>query len=42
MYGPFLFCSVAFLCLFTLLLTLRVMLEQERAELDALYLAQED
>jgi heme exporter protein C len=42
MYGPFLFCSVAFLCLFTLLLTLRVTLEQERAELDALYLAQED
>ena len=42
MYSALLFCSVAFLLLFALLLTIRVMLEQERAELDRLYLAEED
>ena len=42
MYWPFLFCSVAFLCLFALLLTARVGLEEQRAELDRLYLAEEE
>ena len=42
MYGPFLYCSVAFLCLFTVLLMARVGLEAQRAELDRLYLAEED
>jgi heme exporter protein C len=42
MYVPFLFCTVAFVCLFLLLLTVRVGLEERRAELDAMYLAEED
>jgi heme exporter protein C len=42
MYGPFLFCTVAFVLLFVLLLMLRVALENERAALDELYLAEED
>ena len=42
MYWPFLFCSVAFLCLFALLLSARVGLEDQRAEFDRLYLAEED
>ena len=42
MAGPFWFCVLAFLLLFTLLLTARVHLEQRRAALDALYLAEEE
>lgn len=42
MYGPFLFCAVAFLLLFVLLLMARVRLEDERAALDRLYLAEEE
>ena len=42
MYSALLFCSAAFLMLFTLLLAARVMLENERAALDELYLAEED
>jgi heme exporter protein C len=42
MYGPFLFCAVAFLLLFVLLLLVRVRLEDERAALDRLYLAEEE
>jgi ABC-type transport system involved in cytochrome c biogenesis permease subunit len=42
MYGPFLFCSVAFMLLFGVLLTARVALENRRGELDDLYLAIED
>ena len=42
MYGPFLFCAVAFLLLFVLLLMTRVRLEEQRAELDRLYLADEE
>ena len=42
MRGPFWFCVLAFLLLFTLLLTARVHLEQRRAALDRLYLAEED
>jgi heme exporter protein C len=42
MYGPFLFCAVAFLLLFVLLLMARVRLEEERAALDQIYLAQEE
>jgi heme exporter protein C len=42
MYGPLLFCSVAFMLLFGVLLTARVALENRRGELDALYLAIED
>jgi heme exporter protein C len=38
MYGTLLYCSVAFLLLSTLLLMLRVGLEERRAELDQLYL----
>jgi len=41
MYGPFLFCAMAFLLLFTLLLTLRVGLETARARLDRLFLDRE-
>ncbi len=41
MYGALLYCSVAFLLLFGLLLMARVSLEDRRAELDALYLAEE-
>ena len=41
MRGPFWFCVVAFLLLFALVLILRTDLEKRRAELDALYLAEE-
>lgn len=41
MYGALLYCSVAFLLLFSLLLMARVSLEERRAEVDALYLAEE-
>ena len=39
---PFLWCSLAFVGLFVLMLLARVQLEKRRAELDALYLAVED
>lgn len=39
---PFLWCSLAFMGLYVLLLTARVRLEHRRAELDELYLAVED
>jgi len=39
---PFWFCLAAFLLLFTLLLQLRVRLERQRAEVDALFLAVEE
>ena len=42
MRGPFWFCLVAFLGLFTLILAARTRLEQRRAELEELYLAVED
>ena len=42
MRGPFLFCVVAFLCLYAVLLTARVSLEVKRARLEELYLALED
>jgi len=42
MYNALLFCTAAFLMLFVLLLAARVMLENERAALDELYLAEED
>lgn len=42
MRGPFLFAVVAFLCLYGLLLALRVSLEVKRARLEELYLALED
>jgi heme exporter protein C len=42
MFGPFWFCSLAFLLLFTLLLTLRTHLAQEQAMLDRLYLAEDE
>jgi heme exporter protein C len=42
MRGPFLFCVVAFLCLYAVLLSLRVSLEVKRARLEELYLALED
>jgi heme exporter protein C len=42
MRGPFLFCVAAFLCLYALLLAIRVSLEHKRARLEALYLAVED
>ena len=42
MYFPFLFCSVAFMLLFAVLLMARVAVENRRAELDDLYLALED
>ena len=41
MRGPFWFCVVAFLLLLTVVLILRTDLEKRRAELDALYLAEE-
>ncbi|HEX4568040.1 MAG TPA: cytochrome c biogenesis protein CcsA [Vicinamibacterales bacterium] len=41
MRGPFWFCVVAFLLLFSLLLSLRMELEKRRQELDELYLATE-
>jgi heme exporter protein C len=42
MRGPFWFCVLAFMLLFVLLLTARVHLERLRAELDRLYLSQEE
>ena len=42
MFGPFWFCSVAFLLLFTLLIMLRTSLANEQARLDELYLAEDD
>jgi heme exporter protein C len=42
MRGPFWFCVVAFLLLFTVLMTVRVRLEDQRARLEELYLAMED
>lgn len=42
MRGPFLFCVAAFLCLYALLLAIRVSLETKRARLEELYLALED
>ena len=42
MAGPFWFCVLAFMLLFALLLTARVGLERQRAELDRLYLAEEE
>jgi len=42
MRGAFWFCVAAFMLLFALLLTLRVRLQEQRATLDELYLAQED
>jgi heme exporter protein C len=41
MFGPFWFCAMAFLLLFTLLLTLRMSLAEEQAMLDDLYLAED-
>jgi heme exporter protein C len=41
MYAPLFFCSVAFVLLFALLMMTRVGLEQRRAELDELFLAEE-
>ncbi len=42
MRGPFWFCVLAFLMLFTLILAARTRLEQRRAELEELYLAVEE
>ena len=42
MRGPFLFCVMAFLCLYASLLAMRVSLEKKRARLEELYLALED
>lgn len=42
MRGTFWFCVVTFMLLCALLITLRVRLEEQRAALDELYLAQED
>jgi len=42
MRGPFLFCVIAFVCLYALLLSLRVSLEGKRARLEEMYLALED
>lgn len=42
MFGPFWFCAVAFLLLFTLLLVLRINLATGQAMLDDLYLADEE
>ena len=42
MRGPFWYCVIAFLLLFTLTLHLRTRLEKRRAELEALYLAAEE
>ena len=42
MRGPFWFCVAAFLCLYAVLLSLRVSLEKKRARLEELYLALED
>jgi hypothetical protein len=42
MRWPFLWCVLAFLLLYVLLLAARTALEERRARLDALYLALED
>jgi heme exporter protein C len=42
MFGPFWFCAIAFLLLFTLLLTLRMSLAEEQAMLDDLFLAEDE
>jgi heme exporter protein C len=42
MRGPFWFCVLAYMLLMTLLLTARVHLERQRAELDRLYLSEEE
>ena len=42
MRGPFLFCVLAFVCLYAVLLFTRVSLEVKRARLEQLYLALED
>jgi heme exporter protein C len=42
MRGPFWFCVLAYVLLYTLLLTARVHLEEQRAALDELYLAEEE
>jgi heme exporter protein C len=42
MSGPFWYCVTTFMLLFVLLLAARMKLEQERALLDELYLAEED
>jgi heme exporter protein C len=42
MRGAFWFCVTAFMLLFAVLLTLRVRLQEQRATLDELYLAEED
>src|SRR5437016_4616449 len=42
MFGPFWFCSVAFLLLFGLLLTLRVNLAERQSLMDDLYLAEDE
>ena len=42
MRGAFWFCVAAFMLLFAVLLTLRVRLQEQRATLDELYLAEED
>jgi heme exporter protein C len=42
MRGAFWFCAAAFLLLYWLLVTLRLQLQHRRAELDELYLAEED
>ena len=42
MFGAFWFCAMAFLLLFTLLLTLRTNLAKEQAMLDDLYLAEDE
>jgi len=42
MFGPFVWCSVAFLVLFAALLAARTRLEAQRAEVERLYLALEE
>ena len=42
MGGPLWFCVTAFVLLFVLLMQLRIRLEEQRARLDDLYLAQEE
>jgi heme exporter protein C len=42
MFGPFWFCVATFMLAFVVLLTVRVRLEEQRALLDQLYLAEED
>ena len=42
MFGPFWFCVATFMLAFVVLLAVRVALEEQRALLDQLYLAEED